>query len=301
MPSVLAWWPTLRCVRQHFLLVALLVAVSASPALAQELLRIPTKAPNAGRDFVEGTLRLPADAGAGATHPAVVLLHAGGGWEVPVTEQYAHALNKAGFATLELRLFRNESERAPSRMGYLQNLYDALAHLQSRPSLKPDRISVAGFSFGGILALTAATAWAHDRFSGPSGPAFAAHAPFYPVCWTYLAYAKAHKASADLPADLLDRWTGAPVQIFAGAQDDYDDRDPGTCQAFVSTIPEPQRSHFGVTVYPDATHGWDQPSASFFERIACKGRGCTNRNVANPDVTAKSIAALVDFLSASAR
>ena len=288
----------------HFIRVggfALLILGPLGPASAQELLRIPTTAPNNGQAFVEGMLSVPADTPADQPRPAVILLHAGGGWEVPVTSQYAKALNQAGFAVLELRLFKTEAERAPSRMGYLQNLYDALRFLGTRPDIQPEKVSVAGFSFGGILTLTSATAWAYERFGGGAGTKFAAHAPFYPVCYGYAAFAKAGRSTAELPADLLRRWTGAPVRIFVAGKDDYDDRDPKVCEELVSLIPEPQRAAFSVTLYPDATHGWDQPSASFFEKIACKGRGCMNRNVANSAVTAKSIADLAEFMSTHGR
>jgi uncharacterized protein len=281
---------------------ALPIIFTLNQAGAQELLRIPTTVPNNGRAFVEGVFSAPTVASpADQRLPAVILLHAGGGWEVPVTQQYAKALNQAGFAVLELRLFKNENDKAPSRIGYLQNVYDVLRLLGTRPDIKPDRISVAGFSHGGILSLTSATAWAYERFGGGSGPKFAAHAPFYPVCYSYAAYAKAGRSAAELPADLLKRWTGSSVRIFAGGQDDYDDRDPKTCEEFVSHIPEPQRANFSVTLYPEATHGWDQPSATFFEKAGCKGRGCMNHNVANPAVTAKSIVDLVEFMSMHGR
>lgn len=290
----LAWITRSRC-----LFVVLLGGFGL--ASAQELLRIPTSAPNNGQAYVEGLFTPPVGLPAKQAAPAVVLLHAGWGWEVPVTQQYAQALAQAGFAVLELRLFRNEAERAPTRIGYLQNLYDALRYLGSRADVVPEKVSVAGFSFGGILALTSATAWAYERFAGGKGFKFAAHAPFYPLCYGYAAFAKAGRATADLPADLLVRWTGSPVRIYAGGNDDYDDQDPKACDTFVSLIPEPQRQAFSVTLYPEATHGWDQPSASFYEKLACKGRGCVNRNVANPAVTARSIADLVAFVSTANR
>ena len=282
-------------------MLAVLSPVACSEANAQDILRIPTSAPVNGQPFVEGIFTHPVGAKTDKPHPAVVLIHAGGGWEVPVTNQYAKALNQAGFATLELRLFRNETERAPTRMGYLQNLYDALRFLGPQQNVNPERVSVAGFSFGGILALTSATSWAYERFGRGTGTRFAAHAPFYPICYGYAAFAKAGKATADLPSDFLVRWTGAPVRIFAGGKDDYDDRDPKVCDEFVSLVPEPQRSAISVTVYPDATHGWDQPSATFFEKLACKGRGCTNRNIANGAQTQRSISDLVEFVSVQAR
>lgn len=96
-------------------------------------------------------------------------------------------------------------------------------------------------------------------------------------------------------------WTGAPVRIFAGARDDYDDRDPEACNEFVASLPEEARKHFSIHVYPGATHGWDQKDADFPEKIACKGNGCNVHNRANPGVTKQSIADLVSFFSETLR
>ena len=59
----------------------------------------------------------------------------------------------APVATLELRLFRTEAERAPTRLRYLQNLYDSLRFLGTQQNVHPERVSVTDSSFGGILAL----------------------------------------------------------------------------------------------------------------------------------------------------
>src|SRR4029077_2939994 len=91
--------------------------------------------------------------------------------------------------------------------------------------------------------------------------------------------------------------TGAPVRIFAGGKDDYDDRDPNACQEAIDSLPESARNWFSVTVYPSATHGWDQRSgAMFYEAIACKGRGCYNSNAPDPQVARQSIKDLIEFL-----
>lgn len=49
--------------------------------------------------------------------------------------------------------------------------------------------------------------------------------------------------------------------------------------------------------YPEATHGWNQSSQSFFTEIGCKGRGCINRNLFNKEVTEASTKDIVRFLS----
>lgn len=100
------------------------------------------------------------------------------------------------------------------------------------------------------------------------------------------------------PGDFLKRFTGAPVTLFAAGKDDYDDRDPGACKEFVGTVDEKYRGAFQIVSYPEATHGWNQRSQSFFSETACKGRGCMNRNVFDSGVTEANTADVVRFFSA---
>ncbi len=89
-------------------------------------------------------------------------------------------------------------------------------------------------------------------------------------------------------------WSAAPIRIFAGGNDDYDSRDPNAYQEAVDALPESQRRFFTIQVYPDATHGWDQRKpASFHEKLVCKGRGCTNTNQPNAQVTGLSTRDLI--------
>jgi dienelactone hydrolase len=158
----------------------------------------------------------------------------------------------------------------------------------------PNRIAVSGFSFGGILSLIAATKWANESYLNGS-PRVAAYAPFYPVCWLLKANVKGKPST--VPTDAWLEWTGAPVRIFAGGKDDLDDRDPNACQEAIDSLPESARKSFSVKVYPSATHGWDQRlSATFYERLACNGRGCNNSNLPDAQVTRQSIADLIEFL-----
>jgi dienelactone hydrolase len=183
----------------------------------------------------------------------------------------------------------------PAARSNLRAVYDALAYLVGRDDVDGKHVGVAGFSYGGQLALHAAAAWAQQAYAKSPEQKFAAHAPFYPVCWAFSAFAQGSRKSPPLPEDAFARWTGAPVKIFAGGKDDYDDRDPGACADFVASLPAAHRPAFSVQLYPEATHGWDQRSATFYENSACKGKGCWNHNDSNADVTRRSIADLVDF------
>lgn len=241
------------------------------------------------------TLTLPKASGPdGIRRPAVVLLHSAGGWEWAVTEQYAKALGDAGFVVLEPRLFANAGT-APAPLTLMPWVYGALQYLASRDDVDPKRIGVAGFSLGGLLALHSAASWTQQTYAGQANLKFAAHAPFYPVCWGFLAVSQGKRRPPALPVNAFATWTGVPVKIFAGGKDDYDGREPAVCGQFVASLPAEFQKSFSVQVYPDATHGWDQKSASFHESFACKGSGCTVRNESNPTITAQSIADLVAF------
>ena len=93
----------------------------------------------------------------------------------------------------------------------------------------------------------------------------------------------------------LLRFTGAPVKIFAAGKDDYDDRDSNACREFVNAINETDRRSFEIVSYPDATHGWNQASQSFYAEAACKGKGCINRNVRDAAISEQNIRDVVSF------
>jgi len=273
-----------------------LAVIAMHGAVAQQL--VTYKSSDAAGQPIEvaAMLTLPATPlPAGTRGPAVVLFHSGWGWETPVTAQYAKALSAAGFTVLEPRIFPNDKAPAPRPFSVTQIAYDALGLLAGRDDVDPRRVGIAGFSWGGQLALHTAAAWAQAAHAPRPDLKFAAHAPFYPVCWAFTAFAQGKRKTPGLPDDAFTKWTGAPVRIFAGGKDDYDDEDPAACAEFVSALPAEYRSTFSVRVYPEATHGWDQDSARFYVNAACKGRGCWNINQSNAEVTRQGIRELVEF------
>jgi dienelactone hydrolase len=206
------------------------------------------------------------------------------------------ALQEVGFATLELRMFPALASAKPGGpSAYLPELFGSLNYLATNPDIDPKRIGVAGYSYGGLLTLVAATTWANKTYAMPDQQ-FSAYASFYPMCWVLKANAQGRKSP--VPASAWMEWTGRPIRIFAGANDDYDNRDPKACENAVSALPVAQQRGFSVQVYPDATHGWDQKKgATFFEKLACNGRGCNNTNQPNRQVTELSIKELTGFMS----
>jgi uncharacterized protein len=283
-------------------LSVLAIIVIAATAHAQETVRVPVAAVGGGDGDrkIEAVVRQP-PAGSGLTkYPAVIVFHSSWGWadDHEGAADYAEALSKAGYVTLEPRMFpASNAMRQGGPASYLPDFFGVLKYAATRPDVDSNRIAAAGFSFGGILSLIAATKWANELYLKGS-PRIAAYAPFYPVCWLLKANVKGRPSP--VPTDAWSEWTGAPVKIFAGGKDNYDDRDPNACQEAIDSLPESARRSFSVMVYPSATHGWDQRrSANFYAEIACKGRGCFNYNTPDAQVAQQSIKDLIEFLGAT--
>jgi dienelactone hydrolase len=216
----------------------------------------------------DGSLTLPATfvVPPGATPaPAVVVLHGSGGVDGRGA-YHAEALHRLGIATLEVdmwtpRGFKGGPQSRPRRLRETYpDAFGALRFLAQQPEIDPQRIGIMGFSWGGGLALATASAGLVQEFTG-GALRFAAHAPFYPVCWSFL------KTAADF------KLTGAPVRIFAGERDDYEE--PDTCRTLVERLPPESRPSVMLTIYPGATHAWDTRSGAvnFFDPNAALGKG----------------------------
>jgi len=159
------------------------------------------------------------------------------------------------------------------------------ARLGAHPEVDPARIGIAGFSWGGIVTMLSATRRYAEEVAGDGGERFAAHAPFYPVCWSY----------GRRPGYEFRGLTGAPVLIQAGASDTYDR--PTGCQEMVAALPEADRRHVRVVVYEGATHAFDrlQPAVTVRDPHANEGAGGEVRFEPNPAVTARAHRETVAF------
>lgn len=233
-----------------------------------------------------GELREPLTPG---PHPAVVIVHGSAGVDSR-GKGYVIALNAAGFVTLEIDLWaargvRSPQERPKTIVETLPDAFAALDYLSHHVSVDPKRIGIMGFSWGGIVSMLSATARA-QRFA-KDGQTFAAHAPFYPACWTY----------NTVPGFEFAELTGAPVFIQSGAADLYDD--PDSCERLVASLPDKAKANVTFKTYPGATHAWDRKEADItpFDPFAFKGKGGEVPFRYNEDVTRQSTAAVVDFFS----
>lgn len=275
-------------------IVMLTLAAGAIASQAQNVIQYEFVDAGGKQRTVEAVLRQPDSQPNGQ---ALLILHHAGGWGMGTTAQYAEYFSQRGFVTLEPRLFNTRPKRL---VEYLGEVFGGLHFLMKQPGVQADQISVMGLSFGAHLAILSATEWANRLYTDGT-VRFKAHAPFYPVCWRFAAQIKGQMPRlkmSGLPDDFGVKWVGVPMLLLTGTLDDYDDRDPNTCSEFIEAIPdEKQKSMTTLVQYEGATHGWDQRTVSFFEHIACKGKGCTNHNVHNPAVTLKAKEDLLKFLT----
>jgi len=233
---------------------------------------------------------------------AVILVHSGGGWTDNTTGPLANKLNDEGISTLELKFYSSPFERRESRKRtdfIAHQAFDALNYLITEKGINPKRVGIAGFSMGAHMAIFTSSEKLSKQNGG--GNQFASHAAMYPSCWLMSFIVKGEKSvpgirlDLQLDSDILQILTGAPIQIFAAGNDDYDDRDPNACPQMVSEFNEKDRSNINVTVYPNATHGWNQKNKKFFVPFGCKGKGCINRMLYSPNITKKNTLDVVKF------
>lgn len=277
--------------------VAVLLACTAAcasrpPAVAEA----PAPEPYAYVSFRvagEGTLtvagRLTLPSAAPRPLPAVVLVHGSSGVDSRSID-HAEALQRAGIATLEIDMWsarwpQGGPLRRPKGVPEtLPDVYGALAFLAAHEAIDRARIGVMGFSWGGVVSMLAATKAYTDKLA-PMGLRFAAHAPFYPVCWVY----------NKVPRYEFRDLTGAPVLIHAAELDDYDR--PDTCARLVASLAPSDRSAVELRVAAGATHAFDRrgPDTSVVDPYAHLGKGGEVRLRYDAQEAARARDAVVQF------
>lgn len=227
-------------------LISLATLATASSTSSPEAVEIP-----------DGSITLKADlyrpAGKGP-FPAVVGLHACGGLHngagLPRARysDWAQHLTKAGFVVLYPDSFgsrglgsqctvRNHSIRDDrERVG---DANAARLWLQSQSWVKPEHVSLVGWSSGGVSVLWAVrpNGAAKDRRQD-----FRSAVAFYPGCRRLDATA----------------WSArVPTLILAGASDDWSS--VSTCEHMVAGA-RGRSAHAAIVVYPGAYHDFDHPN-----------------------------------------
>jgi dienelactone hydrolase len=202
-----------------------------------------------------------------APRPAVIAFHGCGGMYSVVLSRrdslslrhqaMAELLAREGYVVLFPDSFRSrgfeEICTIPFRqfpIGMANRLADAqgaLAYLQSRPDVAPDRIAALGWSHGGstVLAIENAKQPAVARWKERKGspPYFRAAVAFYPGCVDSLRAPGGYAVAA-------------PLTLFIAGSDDW--TAPKPCIDLADRLIAANEP-VTMTVYPDTYHGFDGP------------------------------------------
>jgi dienelactone hydrolase len=241
--------------------------------------------------------------------PAVVALHGCGGMYSTIKSKrdmlsgrhqvMADLLVAEGYAVLFPDSFRprgfeeictvENRKRTVKQQHRRLDAQGALAWLQRRDDVLPERIAVLGWSHGAsaVLAVLNAKqpAVAGWRNREPLRPYFRAGVAFYPGCGDSL---KARGGYA----------LAAPLTFFIGGSDDW--TAPGPCVDLAARLSAAGEGAT-ITVYPDTYHGFDGPSTQPRRRLEVPngvnpGRGVTV--AANPAARDDAYAKLKKYLRA---
>lgn len=234
---------------------------------------------------IAARLRVPQDGK--DKHPAVILLHGSAG---PSGREggYAEVLNAAGFVTLEMdqwsaRNLKGGAEGRPRTViETLPDLHGARAFLVRHPAVDATRIGAAGFSFGGVACMLAATK-AHS-----DGHPFPALMPVYPATWTY------NRVPNFEFGDLVD----TKILLVTGALDQYDN-DPDISAKLVAGLKPADAAKIRLEVMPGSHHGFDMPEADMEvqDPFGNQGKGGKVIMRYNPQATQRAHTLAVEFFS----
>ena len=293
------------------------VAVKPAPVLAPE-----PKAPSiAGQrvDFdsldidtatgrpvrLQGLVFSPPDAG-NRRLPAVLALHGCGGMYSVLKSKrdalsmrhqaMADLLVAEGYIVLFPDSFRSRGveeictiesrRRTITQRNRLSDTLGALAWLQRREDVQPDRIAVLGWSHGGSAVLAGLNA-KEAAVAGRKAAAdyFRAGVAFYPGCSDSLHVKPGYSLAA-------------PLTLFIAGSDDW--TPPGPCVSLAGRLRDAGEP-VEITVYADTYHGFDAPgSAQQRQRLEVPngvnpGKGVTVGS--NPAARRDAYARLKQFLS----
>jgi dienelactone hydrolase len=192
---------------------------------------------------VRAELFLP-DQAAGQHIPAVVMLHGSDGINAHL-HGYAESFRRLGMAALLIDSFTTRGvddtigdHSAVTPYSMLIDAFRGLALLQTHPRIDPGRIAIVGWSKGGMVA-DWASRMRYRALLAPEGPAFSAHAAFYPWC-----------GEQHAPVKL----TGAPLLFLVGERDDWTGAAP--CVDHANRVREAGYA-VKLIAYPGAEHAFD--------------------------------------------
>jgi dienelactone hydrolase len=212
---------------------------SSDPFTPGDIGRAPSRA-------VGGLLFLPAHARPTSGIPAVVMLHGSAGM-ISDRAKYGPQLASMGIAVLLVETYDSRRDLATSFIDrvlhitetmFVADAYAALRYLADRPEIDRHRVTLAGFSYGGMATEYALYAQMAEALS-PDGLRFAGHVAFYAPCIARFADR---------------RTTGAPLLMLYGADDEL--IRPARCEQVADDL-RAGGSQVTIISYPGAVHQWD--------------------------------------------
>ena len=263
--------------------------------------------PSTGRPVVIQALLFRPNGADSRRLPAVVALHGCGGMYSTTQskkemlsirhQMMADLLVAEGYAVLFPDSFRSRGfeeictienkKRTLTQQHRRLDAQGALAWLQRRDDVLPERVAVLGWSHGASAVLAtinakqpAVAGW-RDR--EPPIPYFRASVAFYPGC-------------IDSLNDRRGYTLAAPITFFIGGSDDW--TAPGPCVDLAAKLSDAGEAAT-ITVYPDTYHGFDGPSTQPRRRLEVPngvnpGKGVTV--AANPAARDDAYAKLKKYL-----
>jgi len=243
-----------------FLLAVLSILSAPRPAFAYEAVQFLSI--DGATDLTAYLSRPEGD----GPYPAVILLHGCGGLGFSgsvssIYSSWTRELNAVGLAVLMVDSAGSRGLGATCGKGKKRirmyrerpkDAYGALAYLQTRDFILPDKIGVVGWSQGGGIVLLSIV---HDSIGRPKPPPehdFAVAAAFYP--------ALCNDRIQSRPFTKVEpgSWsTKVPLLVLFGAADNWTRLEP--CLEFIDAA-RTRGSPVSIIAYPGAYHGFDAPS-----------------------------------------
>ena len=241
----------------------------ASASLAKDL-ELPRK-PSSLSWFSVPQMALYKPDGSGP-FPALVLHHQCGGlgdsrWQNVAMLEWAKEAVARGYVALLIdslgpRGVKTVCMGAQGGVNLPRGVRDALqaaAHLRTFDFVDKNRIALAGYSWGAMIAVLASSRrWG---ISLTTGDRFAAAVSFYPGCFTI-------KPAAGSPFEIVQADIDRPLLVLMGERDT--ETPPAECVPKLEAVKAtgaPVQWH----VYPEATHCWDCKNLDSFSKVDFRG------------------------------
>ncbi len=217
----------------------------------------------------EVSARFGRPAGSTARAPAVLILHGSGGIDGRGAF-YAKTLQKAGIATLEIKMFEFGCRPQAGPQETMPHASAALRWLGAQPGIDGKRIGVMGFSWGGMMTVLLSSELVQEAL-GKDVPKPVAFAPLYPVCSSIVLTVKNPGRAC---YDAQTRMSASPMLIQVGANDDYEEG-KRPCDALIAMWPAAARQQVTVRYIEGATHAFDYQEGArrYYDKSAHGGRG----------------------------